>query len=119
MFATLAQRNASALEALRDVLGATPAVEALRMRHPQASLADRLGAHLLSAVPRQGGHTSPRFAELAREWEEFVRSVPPRETLVSGGGTKGFGATAATGRGVRVVVVNTCGAPSSVWPVEQ
>ena len=25
------------------------------------------------------------------------RSVPPRETLVSGGGTKGFGATAATG----------------------
>ena len=67
MFAALETRNASALEALRDAINATAAVGALRARHPEASLADCLGAHLLSIVPCAGGHRGPQFAQLSRE----------------------------------------------------
>ena len=43
MFASLALRNASALEAMLDILGARPAIEGLRARHPHAGWQRREG----------------------------------------------------------------------------
>ena len=84
MFAALEARNASALMAVRDLVGVGPAVNARRERHPSASLADCLGAHLLSAVPHAGGHThagGSQFAMLAREWKEFASRATPQDVV--------------------------------------
>ncbi len=77
MIEQLGARNASALEALTAELGASRSVRRLRERHPAASLAARLCAHMLAVVPCASGHRGPQFAALAKQWEEFARSAAP------------------------------------------
>ena len=82
MFARLGARNASALESVRDLMGVAPAVKGLQRRHADATLADCLGASMLSHVPRSGGgHVGMHFGLLAREWEKFVEGASPRDIV--------------------------------------
>ena len=81
MFAALALRNASALEALSFRLGAASDIDILRERHPGTSVADCLSTQLITDVPRAGGHSGPQFARLKREWEAFVSRSSPRDAV--------------------------------------
>jgi hypothetical protein len=77
MLAVLGARNASALEVLLEVLGATSHVSKLRIRHPSSTLADCIAAYMLATVPNVGGHHPAHFAQMVEAWDKLVRRSTP------------------------------------------
>jgi hypothetical protein len=81
LFAALAARNATGLESVVDLVGARARVQAMRTRDASSSVADCLGAYMLSMLPRAGGHRDPSFSALAQRWETFAARSTPRDLV--------------------------------------
>ena len=82
LLTSLQARNASGLEELVDLIGVRTIVRSMQIRHPGASMAESMGAYMLSTLPRAGGHRDPSFSELARKWEMLASRSSPQDVVV-------------------------------------